>query len=121
VFGVRYQVLDSAEGYLEEGIASWYGGQFHGRPTSSGEVFDQNRISAAHRTLPLHTWVEVENLENGRRIVLKVNDRGPFAHTDTRIIDLSRAAADELGYLGAGTARVRVRTVAPPSGGDSDP
>jgi rare lipoprotein A len=121
VFGVRYRVLDTADGYLEEGIASWYGGEFHGRPTSSGEIFDQNRVSAAHRTLPLHTWVEVENLENGRQIVVRVNDRGPFAHTDTRIIDLSRAAADELGYLPSGTARVRVRAVDPPSGDDSAP
>jgi rare lipoprotein A len=121
VFGVRYRVLDTADGYLEEGIASWYGGEFHGRPTSSGEIFDQNRVSAAHRTLPLHTWVEVENLENGRQIVVRVNDRGPFAHTDTRIIDLSRAAADDLGYLPSGTARVRVRAVDPPSGDDSAP
>lgn len=118
VFGVRYTVLDTADGYVEEGMASWYGGEFHGRRTSSGEVFDENRPSAAHRTLPLHTWVEVENLENGRRIVVKVNDRGPFAHTDTRIIDLSRAAAERLGYLGSGTARVRVRAVEPPTGGD---
>jgi rare lipoprotein A len=118
---VRYRVLDTADGYLEEGVASWYGGEFHGRPTSSGEIFDQNRVSAAHRTLPLHTWVEVENLENGRQIVVRVNDRGPFAHTDTRIIDLSRAAADELGYLPSGTARVRVRAVDPPSGDASAP
>jgi rare lipoprotein A len=111
VFGERYRVLDSAEGYRERGLASWYGPGFDGRPTSSGEVFDMNRPSAAHRTLPLHTWVEVTNLENGRRMVLRVNDRGPFADTDRRIIDLSRAAALELDVVGPGTARVEVRAL----------
>lgn len=119
VFGVEYTVLGSAEGYMEDGVASWYGGEFHGRPTASGEVFDQDRISAAHRTLPLHTWVEVENLENGRRLVVRINDRGPFAHTEQRIIDLSRAGANELGFLGSGTARVRVRAIPDPSGEDA--
>lgn len=121
VFGVEYTVLGSAEGYIEDGVASWYGGEFHGRPTASGEIFDQDRISAAHRTLPLHTWVEVENLDNGRRLVVKVNDRGPFAHTDQRIIDLSRAGAAELGFLGSGTARVRVRAIPDPSEEDARP
>jgi len=86
VLGESYRVLDTPVGYDEEGLASWYGEAFNGRPTSSGEIFDMYAESAAHRTLPLHTWVEVENLENGRRLVLKVNDRGPFAHTDRRII-----------------------------------
>ena len=111
VFGVRYQVLDSAEGYEETGMASWYGEAFHGRPTASGETYDMNGRSAAHRTLPLHTWVEVTNLENGRSLVVRVNDRGPFAHTDSRILDLSYGAARELDMVGPGTARVRVRAL----------
>jgi rare lipoprotein A len=111
VFGEEYRVLDTAEGYREQGLASWYGRDFHGRPTSSGERYDMNRPSAAHRTLPLHTWVEVTNLENGRRIVLRVNDRGPFAKVYERIIDLSYAAAQELRIVGPGTARVEVRAL----------
>ena len=114
VFGETYYVLASADGYVEEGVASWYGDEFHGRSTANGESFDMDALSAAHRTLPFDTWVEVENLENGRRLVVRVNDRGPFAHTDERIIDLSRAAAAELGMLAAGTARVRVRVVSGP-------
>jgi rare lipoprotein A len=93
--------------YVEVGVASWYGDAFHGKLTANGEIFDKGRISAAHRTLPMPTIVEVENLENGRRIVLRVNDRGPFAKD--RIIDLSHAAADALGFTAKGTARVRVR------------
>jgi rare lipoprotein A len=95
--------------YDEVGIASWYGDEFHGRPTANGEVFDKRRLSAAHTTLPLPTLVEVENLENGRRIVLRVNDRGPFA--GDRIIDVSHAAAKALGFERAGLTRVRVRYV----------
>lgn len=94
-------------GYEEVGVASWYGDAFHGKLTANGEVFDKRRLSAAHRTLPMPTLVEVENLENGRRITLRVNDRGPFARD--RIIDLSHAAADELGFTTQGTAQVRVR------------
>ena len=111
VWGVRYQVLSTAEGYEEVGQASWYGPQFNGRPTASGETFDMYDFSAAHRTLPLHTWVEVTNLENGRALIIRVNDRGPFAHTDQRIIDLSFGAAEELDVVGAGIARVRVRAL----------
>lgn len=109
VAGKRYFVLDTGAGYRERGVASWYGRDFHGRPTSSGEVYDMNRMTAAHKTLPLPTWVEVTNLVNGRRVIVKVNDRGPFI--DGRIIDLSRQAADELGMLEAGTARVQVRAL----------
>ena len=116
VFGVRYHVLDSAVGYDAEGVASWYGEQFNGRPTASGEIFDMNGYSAAHRTLPLHTWVEVENLDNGRRIVVKVNDRGPFVDTSDRLIDVSLGAARRLDMVGAGLARVRIRAVEPPEG-----
>jgi rare lipoprotein A len=115
VEGKRYFVLDSSDGYAERGTASWYGRDFHGRPTSSGEIYDMNRMTAAHKTLPLPTWVEVTNLVNGRRVVVKVNDRGPFV--DGRIIDLSRQAASELDMLGSGTARVQVRALGP-SGGE---
>lgn len=111
VFGRRYRVLDSADGYRKRGLASWYGDAFHGRPTASGETYDMYGISAAHRTLPLHTWVEVSNLDNGRRLVLRVNDRGPFADTSNRILDLSYGAARELGVVGPGLARVEVRAL----------
>ena len=93
-------------GYAEEGIASWYGPGFHGKATASGEVYDQNDMTAAHRTLPLPSIVRVTNLENGRSIKLRINDRGPFAQG--RIIDLSRRGAQLLGFYNAGTAPVRV-------------
>lgn len=92
--------------YVEEGIASWYGPKFHGRATANGERFDQNQLTAAHRTLPLPSMVRVTNLENGRVSILKVNDRGPFAKD--RIIDLSKKAAEDLGVIAKGTAHVRV-------------
>lgn len=111
VRGRRYTVLASAEGYREAGIASWYGHEFAGRPTSSGEIFDPDLLTAAHRSLPLSTWVEVINLDNGRRVVVRVNDRGPFADVERRIIDLSREAARQLGMIGAGIARVQVRAL----------
>jgi rare lipoprotein A len=114
VDGVTYHVMDSAEGYQAEGTASWYGEEFQGRRTSSGEPYDMYAMTAAHRTLPLPTYVEVTNLENGRTVVVRVNDRGPF-HAD-RIIDLSYAAARKLGIVGAGTARVRVRALEPAGG-----
>ena len=93
--------------YDETGMASWYGDQFHGRPTATGERFDMNALTAAHKTLPLPGLVEVTNLANGRRIVARVNDRGPFV--DGRIIDLSRGAADALDLRRAGVGEVRVR------------
>lgn len=93
--------------YDETGMASWYGDQFHGRPTATGERFDMNALTAAHKTLPLPGLVEVTNLANGRRVVLRVNDRGPFV--DERIIDLSRGAADALDLRRAGVGEVRVR------------
>jgi rare lipoprotein A len=117
VFGERYTVLASAAGYYEVGVASWYGDEFAGRPTASGEIFDPGELTAAHRSLPLSTWVEVKNLENGRSTLLRVNDRGPFAETDERIIDVSHAAARALGFVNAGTTRVEVRSVPAPSGG----
>jgi rare lipoprotein A len=105
VAGVWYYPREQP-GYDETGIASWYGSQFHGRVTANGEVFDRNGITAAHPTLPLPSNVRVTNLDNGRSVVVRVNDRGPFKNG--RIIDLSEHAADLLGFRGIGTARVRV-------------
>ncbi|MEL6789269.1 MAG: septal ring lytic transglycosylase RlpA family protein [Pseudomonadota bacterium] len=93
--------------YVEEGVASWYGPKFHGKPTANGEMFDMTALTAAHRTLPLPSIAEVTNLRNGKKVVVRVNDRGPFARD--RIIDLSRAAARKLDFIQQGTARVRVR------------
>jgi rare lipoprotein A len=109
VLGKRYYVLESSDGYRAKGIASWYGGDFHGLSTSSGEPYDMHAMTAAHTTLPLPTWVEVTNLANGKRVIVKVNDRGPFV--DDRLIDLSYAAAIELDMIRAGTARVEVRAL----------
>ncbi|MGY6587083.1 MAG: septal ring lytic transglycosylase RlpA family protein [Wenzhouxiangella sp.] len=109
VFGVTYHVKDSADGYVEQGIASWYGTKFHGRATSSGEPYDMHQLTAAHRSLPLPTYAEVRHLENGRSIIVRINDRGPF-HPD-RIIDLSWAAAVKLGIDQAGTGPVEVRAI----------
>jgi rare lipoprotein A len=111
VFGKRYHTLQSSAGFVERGIASWYGSKFHGRNTSNGEVFDMYAMTAAHKHLPLPTFVEVVNLENGRRVVVRVNDRGPFH--ENRVIDLSYAAAGRLGMLGKGTALVEVRAIDP--------
>lgn len=112
-------------GYSETGIASWYGSAFHGRKTANGELFDMNALTAAHRTLPLPSLVRVTNLENGRALTLRVNDRGPFAHG--RIIDVSRRAAQLLGFEQKGTAKVRVeilpeesRALAMQAGGGSN-
>jgi rare lipoprotein A len=111
--GSTYRVLDSSFGYDERGVASWYGEQFQGRPTSSGEPFDMYALSGAHRTLPLPAWVRVTNLGNGRSLLLRLNDRGPFADTGRRIIDVSYAAAIRLGMVESGTASVRVQAVEP--------
>ena len=96
--------------YDETGIASWYGPDFHEKATANGEQFDQNALSAAHKTLPLPSIVQVTNLENGRSIEVRVNDRGPFV--GNRIIDLSRRSAQLLGFEGQGTAKVQVRVLA---------
>ena len=109
VYGVRYHVMNSSVGYNERGIASWYGKKFHGRPTSSGERYDMYAMTAAHKTLPLPTIVRVTNLKNGKSVVVKVNDRGPFI--DNRIIDMSYAAAIELDMTGAGTVPVQVEAL----------
>ncbi len=107
--GTWYYPAEDYE-YVETGIASWYGAQFHGRRTANGEVYDMNALTAAHRTLPMPSFVRVTNLENGRSLILKVNDRGPFARN--RIIDISRRGAQLLGFHSAGTARVRVQIMA---------
>lgn len=96
--------------YEETGIASWYGAQFHGRKTANGEIYDMNALTAAHRTLPMPSFVRVTNLGNGRSLILKVNDRGPFARN--RIIDISRRGSQLLGFQNAGTAQVRVQIMA---------
>ena len=110
VGGVWYAPKDQPD-YDQTGIASWYGDAFQLKPTADGETFDMNAISAAHTTLPLPSTVEVTNLDNGRRLTVRVNDRGPFV--GGRIIDLSHAAARELGYDRAGLAHVRVRYIGP--------
>jgi len=111
--GATYRVLKSSQGYDERGIASWYGEPFHGRQTSSGEIYDMYALTAAHRSLPLPSFVEVTNLANGRKLVLRVIDRGPFHDPDRRIIDVSYTAAVKLGLVGTGTAPVRVRALEP--------
>jgi rare lipoprotein A len=104
--GKTYYPLPSSEGYAETGLASWYGGDFHGRKTSNGETYNMHEMTAAHKILPMQTLVLVKNLENSREIVVRVNDRGPFVKD--RVIDLSLAAAQELGIARPGTARVQV-------------
>ena len=113
VFGKRYFVLSSSADYVERGVASWYGPGFHKVRTSTGEPYDMYGMSAAHKTLPLPCYVRVTNLQNGRSIVVRVNDRGPFV--GNRIIDLSYTAAAKLDMLRNGTAMVEVRTVGPAS------
>ncbi|WP_439107599.1 septal ring lytic transglycosylase RlpA family protein [Congregibacter sp.] len=107
--GVEYHVLDSAEGYSEKGIASWYGTKFHGNKTANGEVYDLYLATAAHRSLPIPSYATVTNTWNGRQIVVRINDRGPF-HPD-RLIDLSYAAAVKLGFADKGTTDVLVETI----------
>ena len=115
---------EARSGWTQEGLASWYGGNdgFEGKPTASGEIYDSSQMTAAHRDLPLGTVVDVTNLDNGKRVQVRINDRGPFVHG--RVIDLSREAADQLGLLGPGVGPVRVTIVSPgpvptpsPSGG----
>jgi rare lipoprotein A len=110
VAGKRYVVLASAAGYVERGVASWYGPTFHGGRTATGETYDMNAMTGAHPTLPLPTWVQVTNLQNGKSVTVRLNDRGPFSKN--RIIDLSRAAAEQLDMIRTGTAMVEVRSLA---------
>jgi rare lipoprotein A len=113
VFGKRYFIAATAEGYKERGVASWYGPDFHARPTSSGEPYDMYAMTAAHKTLPIPCYARVTNLANGRSIVVRINDRGPFV--DNRIIDLSYTAAHKLDMTRAGTTFVEVEVLTPGS------
>lgn len=109
---VRYPETRTVNGAMvEEGIASYYADEFNGRKTSSGEIFDMNALTAAHQTLPFNTRVRVTNLENGKSVIVRINDRGPFK--DQRIIDLSLEAARSIGMVGPGTARVRIEIISP--------
>ena len=114
VFGKNYVPLDTATGYSEVGLASWYGTGFHGKKTANGEIYDMHARTAAHKLLPLGTVVEVTDLDSGHTVTARINDRGPFV--DGRIIDLSRTLAADLNMLNRGTARVRVTAVAGPGG-----
>lgn len=111
VFGHRYHPLKDARGYSERGIASWYGSKFHGRRTSSGEPYDMYAMTAAHKTLPLPSYVRVTNLSNRQSVIVRINDRGPFH--DNRLIDLSYTAAWKLGIIGEGTGLVEVTSIDP--------
>jgi rare lipoprotein A len=111
VNGRTYTVMDNEKGYETTGLASWYGEKFHGHLTSNGETYDMYQVSAAHRSLPIPSYVRVTNLENDRSVIVRVNDRGPF-HSD-RVIDLSYAAAWKLGFADQGTARVHLEAVLP--------
>ncbi len=104
--GKTYYPIPSAHGFRQTGYASWYGPGFHGRQTANGERYNMHSMTAAHRILPMNTWVKVKNLDNGREVVVRINDRGPFVKN--RIIDLSYAAAKKLGIVGPGTARVEL-------------
>ncbi len=114
--GKNYAPLADARGYRERGIASWYGKKFHGKRTSSGEPYDMYTMTAAHRVLPIPCYVRVRNLQNGRTVIVRVNDRGPFLNN--RLIDLSYAAATKLGIVGTGTGMVEVEVIMP---GDEAP
>jgi rare lipoprotein A len=106
VLGKWYQPRRNSFGFRQTGLASWYGKDFHGKKTANGEIYDMYAITAAHKTLPFNTYVEVNNLENGRKLKVRINDRGPFVRG--RIIDLSYTAADKLGIVGPGTAQVKL-------------
>jgi len=111
VFGKQYSVMPSSLGYNATGTASWYGSKFHGHLTSNGETYNMFSMTAAHKSLPIPTYVKVTNLNNGRHVIVRVNDRGPFH--DNRVIDLSYAAATKLGYDKQGTAPVRIEAIDP--------
>jgi rare lipoprotein A len=114
VLGKTYYPMLSVDSYSEEGIASWYGADFHGKQTANGERYDMNGMTAAHKLLPFGTMLKVTSLENGKSVTVRVNDRGPFV--ENRIIDLTRSAASGLDMLGPGTARVRIETIGAVSG-----
>ncbi|MFZ0219601.1 MAG: septal ring lytic transglycosylase RlpA family protein [Candidatus Aquirickettsiella sp.] len=111
IFGRRYYVMKSAKGYHARGIASWYGMKFHDFQTSNGEIYNAAGMTAAHKTLPLPTYLQVTNLRNGKKVIVKVNDRGPFVNN--RLLDLSYAAAKKLNMTGTGTAPVSIVAITP--------
>ena len=111
VAGKRYQPTKKIEQFSQTGKASWYGPGFHGKKTSSGERFDMNTLSAAHRTLPIPSYARVTNLSNGKSVIVRINDRGPFH--GNRVMDVSKAAAKELGFIHTGTANVKVEQILP--------
>ena len=111
IMGKTYYPLSSSKGFVQRGTASWYGKKFHGKKTANGEVYNMWAMTAAHTVLPLPTYVEVENLNNGRKVVVRVNDRGPFLHG--RVIDLSYVAAHKLGIIDQGTGLVEIRAIEP--------
>lgn len=111
VMGKRYYVMRHSRGFVQRGIASWYGNKFHGHKTSNGEIYDMYAMTAAHKTLPIPCYVQVTNLKNGKQVTVRVNDRGPFH--ENRIIDLSYAAAKKLDITANGTGLVEIRTVEP--------
>ncbi|MGN0915657.1 MAG: septal ring lytic transglycosylase RlpA family protein [Succinivibrio sp.] len=115
VLGKNYQVWRGATSYIEEGTASWYGPGFHGKKTSNGEIYNQKGYTAAHKNLPLPSYVKVTNLTNGKKIIVRVNDRGPFV--ESRIIDLSEGSAQALNMVGSGTAKVRIELIKVMPGG----
>ncbi|MBU2488642.1 MAG: septal ring lytic transglycosylase RlpA family protein [Proteobacteria bacterium] len=119
VLGHWYSPLPHARGFTQTGVASWYGKDFHGKKTANGETYDMHAMTCAHKTLPLGTLVQVDNLDNGRSCQLRVNDRGPFVAG--RVVDLSYSAAKTLGVVGPGTARVRLTALAPALETDSGP
>lgn len=112
---IKYFPISSSAGYIDTGIASWYGPDFHGRPTSNGERYNMYKATAAHKILPMNTMLLVKNLENGREMVVRINDRGPFVRG--RIIDLSYASAKKLGVIRKGTAKVKIIALAPSQDG----
>lgn len=116
--GRRYNVMKDASGFVQHGVASWYGKKFHGRKTSNGEIYSMYKMTAAHKTLPLPTYVRVTNLRNGKSSVVRVNDRGPFI--PGRAIDLSYVAAKKLGVVDTGTAEVEIRALKPGEENNSD-
>lgn len=109
---VNAPIAPARLGSTETGVASWYGVPYHGRRSASGEIYDMEQLTAAHRSLPFQTWVEVTNLSNGKQVDVRINDRGPFVRG--RILDLSQAAARDIDMLRAGTARVRLKVIPPP-------
>lgn len=111
VAGKRYTPLTKVSSFSQTGKASWYGNQFHGRKTSSGERYNMNALSAAHKTLPIPSYARVTNMQNGKSVIVRVNDRGPFH--GNRVIDVSKAAAQQLGFINQGTANVKVEQIIP--------